>query len=343
MEVRNQFEKQYRRLFTEAVLRSLVLGLVFGFGLAFLCAMALWIFDVNGWWMSFIGLAVGTLVAAAILYFKKYHPTLVDSARRIDRLGLQERLITMVEYQNDDSFMAAYQREDAMQKLREVDPASIKLKVSISVIVALIISGILGTGMITVAGLSEAGLLPNFDDFVETVTPAQREVWHEVTYIIEDGGYIEGEADQLVLDGKDAESVVAVADEGYVFVGWDDGGKKPARTDRQITESQIFTAIFVPIDEDGEGAGMPGMDGPPQDSPDSNSTGSGETSTEGEDANGNTGGGKYEEANQVIDGKVYYREILGMYRDELIAYLEESGDTLSDEERAIIEYYIQIV
>lgn len=342
MEVKTRFEKQYHRLMADALLKSSILGLVFGFAVAFLCALVFWIFDIDGWWVSLIALAAATALSALILYVKKYRPTLESGAKKIDRLGLEERLITMVEYQDSDSFMVVRQREDAMQKLGEVDPARIKLTVTRGVIIAAAISGILAAGMITVSALSEAGLLPGFDDFVETVTPPPREVWYEVTYIVEDGGYIEGEADQLVLDGKDAETVIAVADEGYVFVGWDDGAKKPARTDRAITQSQIYTALFIPI-EDEEGGGMPGNDGPPQDSPMNNSTGSGESPNEGEDANGNTGGGKYEEANQVIDGKIYYREILGMYKDELVAYLEEFGDTLSDEQRAIIEYYIQIV
>ena len=87
---------------------------------------------------------------------------------------------------------------------------------------------------------------------------------------------------------------------------------------------------------------MPGNEGTPQDGP-GDSPAAGESSGETEDANGNAGGGKYEEANQVIDGKIYYREVLGMYKDELIAYLEEYGDSLSAEARAIIEYYITIV
>jgi len=342
MEVKSKFERQYRKLFTEAILRSIVLGLVFGFAAAFVCALVFWIFGIKGWWMSFIALAVGTALASVILYFRKYRPTLVSGARRMDSLGLEERLITMVEYGDDTSYMAELQRRDAMEKLRGLDPARIKISVALSVIIAASVSALLGSSMVTVNALSEAGVLPSFDDFVESVTPAEREVWHEVTYIVEDGGYIEGEADQLVRDGKDAEPVIAVADEGYVFIAWDDGAKKPARTDRKITKNEVFTAIFIPIEEDSEGAGMPGTDGPPKDAP-GNSPSSGESSGEGEDANGNTGGGKYEEANQVIDGKIYYREVLGMYRDELIAYLEEYGDSLSAEERAIIEYYITIV
>ena len=342
MEVKSKFERQYRKLFTEAVLRSLILGLVFGFAAAFVCALTFWIIGIKGWWISFIALAAGTALASVILYFRKYRPTLVSGARRMDSLGLEERLITMVEYGDDTSYIAELQRRDAMEKLRGLDPAKIKISIALSVIIAASVSAFFGSSMITVSALSEAGVLPGFDDFIESVTPAEREVWHEVTYIVEEGGYIEGEADQLIKDGKDAEPVIAVADEGYVFVAWDDGGKKPARTDREITKNEVFTAIFIPIEEDGEGAGMPGADGPPKDAP-GDAPAAGESTGDGEDANGNTGGGKYEEANQVIDGKIYYREVLGMYKDELIAYLEEYGDSLSAEERAIIEYYITIV
>ena len=51
----------------------------------------------------------------------------------------------------------------------------------------------------------------------------------------------------------------------------------------------------------------------------------------------------YDEAWAGGSGKIYYREVLGMYKDELITYLEEYGDSLSAEERALIEYYITIV
>lgn len=342
MEVKFQFEKQYRKLLLEAIIRSVVFGLVFGFGLAFVCALTFWIIGLKLWWISFIAFAVGTAASSLILYFAKYRPTVVSGARRMDRLGLEERLVTMVELQGEDSYIAKRQREDAMEKLHMLSPSSIKIKVSLGVIIAALVSFTLAAVMTTLSALSAAGAFPEWEDIVDVVTPAEREVYHSVTYDVIEGGYIEGEADQLVLEGKDAEQVQAVADEGWMFAGWDDGHDKPVRQDKGIFKTEIFTAIFLPVEDEGMGAGMPGDDGAPQDAP-GNSPGSGENNGETEEGKGTTGGGKYEEANQVIDGKIYYREILGMYRDELIAYLEEYGDSLSAEERAIIEYYITIV
>ena len=57
----------------------------------------------------------------------------------------------------------------------------------------------------------------------------------------------------------------------------------------------------------------------------------------------NNGGGKYEEANQIIDGETYYKEVLDTYREILQERLEQEGDQMTDEERAIIEAYLGIV
>ena len=57
----------------------------------------------------------------------------------------------------------------------------------------------------------------------------------------------------------------------------------------------------------------------------------------------NSGGGKYEEANQVIDGETYYKEVLETYRELLEERLKTEGDQMSEEERAIIEAYLGIV
>ena len=57
----------------------------------------------------------------------------------------------------------------------------------------------------------------------------------------------------------------------------------------------------------------------------------------------NMGGGKYEPANQVIDGETYYKEVIETYREMLKERLENEGDQMSAEERAIIEAYLGIV
>ena len=67
----SQFPKQYGRIRREALIKSLLSGAVIGFALQLVTALLLWIFDVDGWWLSLIAFAAVTLIFAVIFYFKK--------------------------------------------------------------------------------------------------------------------------------------------------------------------------------------------------------------------------------------------------------------------------------
>ncbi len=78
---------------------------------------------------------------------------------------------------------------------------------------------------------------------------------HSLTYIADIGGHIEGEANQELIDyfAEEPTAVQAVADDGYVFVGWSDGFTGAERHDtylKQYTDnfSRDFamTAYFEP-------------------------------------------------------------------------------------------------
>lgn len=346
MDSNKQFERYYPRLRQEAILKSLLCGLAVGFSAAFVAAFITWFTPADGLWISLGVLALATLTATPIFYFKRFRPTVMNNARRIDSLGLEERLITMVEYQNDDSYIAELQRTDARAALEQVDKKQIKLHFPRKMLIALAICFVVGSGMTTITALSSAGLMPGGDDLVDAIIPDELEVYVAVSYIVEEGGTIEGEADQLVLFGENAEAVLAVADDGYFFVGWDDGQKKPSRQDKKVEKELILTAIFEPLeDENGEDGdegdpgdegdqGQEGANGPP--GPDGQEGEDGE-----EDNNSNSGGGKYDPPNQIIDGETYYREMLD--KEAWKQYLEENGDSLTDEQKAIIEAYIGIV
>ena len=176
---------------------------------------------------------------------------------------------------------------------------------------------------------------------IEDAVEEAQEVYVSVTYEVEDGGYIEGIADQLVLYGTNAEPVVAVAEEGYIFVEWDDGRSRPDRSDTKITEEVVYVAIFEPIAEEGA-EGEEGQDEKPMDNPQENENAS-QSQPDNDSDTPSSAGGKYEEANQIIDGETYYREVLEMYKELLRQRLENEGDTLTEEERAIIEAYLGIV
>ena len=71
----------------------------------------------------------------------------------------------------------------------------------------------------------------------------------ELLYEAEEGGRIEGEGLQSVIEGQAGLPVTAVAEEGYEFVKWSDGNTEPTRQDVP-TESMTLKAIFAPKAEE---------------------------------------------------------------------------------------------
>ncbi len=68
-----------------------------------------------------------------------------------------------------------------------------------------------------------------------------------VTYIAEEGGYIDGKAVQTLEEFKFTQTVVATPETGYKFVGWDDGKTTPERRDLNKGEDETFVAKFERI------------------------------------------------------------------------------------------------
>ena len=349
------FELRYKRLTVEALLKSLFCGLATAFCADFVLGLIFWIDGMKDKTALVVAFLIGvllavTLAAGAIFYFAKFKPNVRTNARRIDQTGLEERVVTMLDYKDSDSLMARMQREDAIQALGTVNEKSIKFQFPKKIIVALAICTALGLAMSTVATLSAAGLLPSGSEIIDRVTPEEPPIYVPVSYMAEDGGYIDGEEEQLILLGENAEPVVAVAEEGYTFEGWDDGYKKPTRQDKEIDHPLVLVAIFLPIEDEGEDdAGDDhGENGDEPGEEEGDGDQESDSSQEGEsdqdsDTPSDSGSGKYDKANQIINGETYYREFLEEYRDKVIELLKKSTEELTEEERAIIEAYINIV
>lgn len=64
-------------------------------------------------------------------------------------------------------------------------------------------------------------------------TPLSSLVFEKMAFTIEyqagTGGYIEGAASQNVLYQETAQTVTAVPEKGYMFIGWSDGVTSPSR------------------------------------------------------------------------------------------------------------------
>lgn len=113
------FKRFYGRVAQDSILKSFLWGLVAGSLAALIVAFAAWFARFGaGVWIalgSFIGV---TALITVILYFTVFRPTTRQIAEKIDReLGFEERMVTMLQFQNDDSYLAMRQREDAMEKL----------------------------------------------------------------------------------------------------------------------------------------------------------------------------------------------------------------------------------
>lgn len=352
MDYKKLFEKHYSRLVREGVLKALLCGLIIGFAVNFVVAFALWFTSLGIGAVLAVSIGAGVLVAAiatAGFYFKKFRPTTEKIAKRLDLTGLEERLITMKELENDTSYIALRQREDAQAKLREVDGNRIKIHVSRATVIAASILFVLGSSMTTVTTLSAAGIIESGKEtIIDPIVGEDPEEYIPVSYIVEEGGYIEGESEdaeeQLVLKGGYATLVVAVADEGWMFQNWSDGLEEPARQDGPITEPLEIYAVFVQVEEGGEGEGEGGDEGEPGDEPSDQPSEGGEGGDSNDpDSDPNNGaGGKYEEKNQIIDGETYYRDVYEEYYKQAMEILASGGE-LTEEQKAFIEMYFNIL
>lgn len=71
-----------------------------------------------------------------------------------------------------------------------------------------------------------------------------QENYYTVTYLAEEGGAIDGIAEQSVKEGEDAEAVIAVPDEGYIFSKWSDRVTTATRQDTNVISAITVTAEF---------------------------------------------------------------------------------------------------
>ncbi len=332
MSQKKKFERFDKKLRIESLVKSLLAGVAVGAAVAFVLATVYWFMDKNGLPIALAAFAGGTVLVAVLAHCTVFHPTALRNARRLDRYGLDERLVTMVELENDDSYIAKLQREDALAHLQKLDKKRVKLKVPLVIVVCVAVFAVLCVSMTTVEGLSQAGVLPSGRDLFYQLFPVDPPDRFTVVYAAGTGGTVMGDCDQLVVQGESSERVLAVADEGYMFLGWDDGSETPSRVDDNVTSHKKLTALFVLVADDGQGSDdedepddVPNLDGMPQPSPDPNGEGA----------------LPYLEINQVIDNETYFRDVYEVYYEAMMQAL--GGGDIPADVRAMIEAYFGII
>ena len=324
------FNKFYKRLRLEGMLRALIIALIPSLAIAIALSVAFFILDINLMWITLIVFLATALILFIGLYFIKYRPKEKDVARRVDLEGLKERAITMVSNKDNNSLMAELQRKDTIKALNEASKIKLKLQIKKAPAIIMLVMLAMATISATLATLSLNGYLKGYE---EIVSPENGYV--EIRYKAGLGGKIIGEEIQRLKKDELGHEVMAKPDRGYIFIGWSDGNNEPVRSD-SAKEANVLEANFMELNKAlASGAIKDDMLPNKEDSNKEDSKA---------DAPGSMPGasGEYIESNQVIDGNTYYRDVYNKYLNEALELLN-NGKEIPLELRLLIEEYFQII
>ncbi len=350
----------YARLKKEGILKAILFALAVSFAVLLITAGICWFTDFSGYWLCIVLFVLSFGATMPLIYHFKFRPTKKYVAKRIDKLGLDERMLTMVEYEDQDSYIYRRQREDAEKTLQKYNSSLIKFVLSTSLILCASLISFFGVGMTTVYGLSQADILPSGKELVNIITakPAseytlvyrlsakQQEFATLYSKSCPEGAT---EITITVKEGENGEVILPVANKGYVFVGWSDGYNGVYRTDKDVQGRVIVTAIFeelnYDIDDDtpggGKGSDDTGADSqPPADmDSDGNNNNPSDPFLEPSDPNGPSNS-EYENDQFVFDGKTDYSG--APYKDALDTAADEVSKSTGVDEDAkngVLDYF----
>lgn len=120
-------KKFKRKLTLEALLKSFIIGCVSGLMLSVPVSIISFITVYNALWIALVVFALGTAGFTALSYFRYYRTNVKKTAARVDGVGLEERVVTMLEFADRNDAIAVRQREDARRALQNVEPKHIKI------------------------------------------------------------------------------------------------------------------------------------------------------------------------------------------------------------------------
>ena len=185
-------KKYKKKLKLEAILKSAIYGLSTTFVTVMILNVILYFCEKRNLLITIlVGLIIG-IVTAIVLYVKKFAVSIKDIARRIDEQGLEERVITMVEYENDSSQMVTLQKEDTKRELEKITVKAIPLKIAKLSLIVMIGCLILSIPTCFLKPASAASTKPPVvdpigpDDPVEPDKPIEEEVEDIIKKLLED-------------------------------------------------------------------------------------------------------------------------------------------------------------
>lgn len=307
MEEKQLFKAYYSRLAKEGMIKSLILGLCTGFLLSLVPVVAALVIYMVALPFAIVFGVVGFVAATPAFYYLFFRPKTSQILKRLDRLGLEERLVTMKQFENDDSYIAMRQREDAKQNLQKVSPKKLKVRMFKIPIVMVALLMAVSITAVTLSHLSvperPTWATDNENGYIDYTTYTL----HLVSYRTWGQGDIVGEMDQVVVDGQNGTAVVAVPRPGFAFFAWSDElTRSSSRMERAVTQDVHVFAIFVLIQ-----GGVPQPRDP-----------------------------EFEESDFILDDETHFGNVFDEFYDRIIDLLIDGWDDLSPAQLRMIELYI---
>ncbi|MDE5593602.1 MAG: hypothetical protein K2I75_06695 [Clostridiales bacterium] len=367
----------------ERIVKSVLSGMATGFSVMFVIAFITWIVEFKGLWLS-LGLGAAAWIGASLFfYFIVFSFSDMEIMQRIDRAGLDERMVTMYQLQGDDSYMAQRQREDAAAAFATAVKKSggqlIKTKITTAIICATAIACPFGTGMTVLTALSDYDVIPTLYELGSggfgfgiggTTTPT-----YTVTYRVggdEEGGTIlvsgsDSTVDKVKAGGtSSAKAQYAV---GYYIEKWvNEKGEEyyPNPTGYQptvfcqdnVVSNMTVTVYFAKYDDeedlgynyyyDPDNQNKDNQDGP-QDPSDGDGDGQPDDAPTPDNTppapplGGPGGGNPATPGNAIVDGETQYGENYKYYYDLAMDMMANGTDGYPPELVAALEAYFGIL
>lgn len=153
------FKKFYSRLKREGILKAVLCAVAISFGAVAVTAFICWMTEFSPVWVVPVVFAASAGLSFTLFYFLMFRPNFKTTAARMDALGLDERMITMHEFANNDSEISNIQRADAVQSSKRVSARMLKFCIPALLIVFAAVAFYIGSSLVAVDALSEMGYI----------------------------------------------------------------------------------------------------------------------------------------------------------------------------------------
>ena len=120
----------FRRLRKESLIKSIIISICIGAAVGLMVLALSYVLPIKiFFWHGVVAFCISAAISTLLIYnFIK--PTIDNVATRVDELGLNEKVQTMLQFEDEDNAFANIQREDAIRSLIGLPPKQLRLNFS---------------------------------------------------------------------------------------------------------------------------------------------------------------------------------------------------------------------